>query len=379
MNIQDARNEIDQIDAQLVALYEKRMAMAEIIGKEKIKQNLPIQDVAREQQLISARCSQLADPELRPGLERVLGELIKVSKRHQRTLLEGAGGYASDFVADMVELGELPQGKVGYSGIPGSYAHEAACQMFPQVEAEGFNGFEEVFRHIGKGIDYGILPIENSSTGGIVEVYDLLRKYGAYIVGEHIVHVEHCLLGVRGSSISDVKKVISHREGIMQSKDYISQYHWESEALINTAVAAKQVAEDNDKTVAAIGSAKNAELYGLDILASGINFNSKNYTRFIVVAARPEYIAGADKISIYLSLPHTSGSLASLLDVFSDAGLNLVKIESRPIYKKTWEYYFYIDIQADIKDAATIRALDLAAEHSEYMEILGAYKAAQRL
>ena len=379
MNIEDARKEIDAIDSQLVALYEKRMQMAGIIGEQKIKMNLPIQDSAREQQLINARCEQLQNPELRPGLERVLGELIKVSKRHQRNLLEGSGGYATEFVADMIELDSLPKGKVGYSGIPGSYAHEAACELFPSVEAEGFNGFEEVFRHIGKDIDYGILPIENSSTGGIVEVYDLLRKYGAYIVGEHIVHVEHCLLGVKGSNIHDVKKVISHREGIMQSKDYISQFHWETEALVNTAVAAKQVADCADRTVAAIGSAKNAELYGLDILAKGINFNSKNYTRFIVVAARPEYIQGADKISIYLSLPHVSGSLASLLDVFSDAGLNLVKIESRPIYKKTWEYYFYIDIQADIKDATTVRTLDLAAEHSEYMEILGAYKAAQRL
>ncbi len=379
MNIQDARKEIDNIDSQLVELYEKRMALAEVIGKEKIKQNLPILDSAREKQLINDRCSQLKDHELRPGLERVLGELIRVSKRRQRALVEAEGDYVYDFSRDMVELNCLPRGRVGYSGIAGSYAHEAATELFPGSDVKGFNGFEEVFRNIGKEIDYGILPIENSSTGGIVEVYDLLRKYGAYIVGEHIVHVEHCLLGVKGSSKNQIKKVISHREGIMQCRDYIRENRWESEALVNTAVAAKTVADNNDLTVAAIGSAKNAELYGLDILAGGINFNDKNYTRFIVVAARPEYVVGSDKISIYLSLQHVSGSLASLLDVFSDAGINLVKIESRPIYNKTWEYYFYIDIQADVKDENTIRALELASEHSVYMEILGAYKAAQRL
>lgn len=377
MDINTARNEIDAIDTLFAELFEKRMKLARAIGEEKLKQNLPIEDKVREQQLINARCSLIQNAELRPGFERVLGEIIKVSKSYQRSLVDKGDGYATEFASKMSALDVLPSGIVGYSGIDGSYAQTAACEIFPDAQNIGFNGFEEVLRNLGKDIQYGVLPIENSSTGGIAEVYDLLRKYGAYIVGEHTVYIEHCLLGVKGGSVKDIKKVISHREGISQCRDYIKNHKFQTEAMVNTAVAAKLVAEQNDCGLAAIGSAKNAELYGLDILEKGINFNKNNYTRFIVVAPRPEYQKGADKISIYLSLPHVSGSLASLLDIFADAGINLVKIESRPIYKKNWEYYFYIDIKADITDANTLHALDLAAEHSEYMEILGGYKSAQ--
>lgn len=380
MDIQSARQQIDQIDSQLVELYERRMKVAGEIGREKLQLNLPIDDIDRENKLIAAREAQLKDETLRPGLERVLHELIRVSKSYQRSIVyDGKPGYAKEFTDSLVRCDGLPAGIIGYSGIPGSYAHEAVEKLFPGLQSEGFNGFEEVFKAIGSKVDYGVLPIENSSTGGISEVYDLLRKYGAYIVGEQIVHVEHCLVAVKGSKLSDIKKVISHSEGLMQSREFLAAHpHWEREATVNTAVSARQVAQAGDKSVAAIASCKAAELYGLDILERGINFNSNNYTRFIVVSDKPECERGADKISLYMSLPHVSGSLASMLNIFSDAGLNMVKIESRPIYKKTWEYYFYIDIQADIFDANTVRALNTAAEHAEYMEILGAYKAAQK-
>ena len=377
MDIDTARKEIDAIDTLFAELFEKRMKLARAIGEEKLKQNLPIEDKAREQQIMNARCSLINSAELRPGFERVRGEMIKVSKSYQRSLVDRQEGYATEFASKMLQVDILPSGKVGYSGIEGSYAHEAVCQIFPDSDSEGFNGFEEVLRHLGKDIEYGVLPIENSSTGGIAEVYDLLRKYGAYIVGEHTAYIDHCLLGIKGGSVRQVKKVLSHQEGIMQCRDYVAMHKLQSETMVNTAVAAKYVSDKNDVELAAIGSAKNAELYGLEILEKGINFNKNNYTRFIVVAPRPEYQKGADKISIYLSLPHVSGSLASLLDIFADEGLNLVKIESRPIYKKNWEYYFYIDIKADITDANTLHALDLAAEHSDYMEILGGYKSAQ--
>ena len=246
MDIDTARKEIDAIDTLFAELFEKRMKLARAIGEQKLKQNLPIEDKAREQQIINARCSLINSAELRPGFERVLGEMIKVSKSYQRSLVDRQEGYATEFASRMLEVDTLPCGRVGYSGIEGSYAHEAVCQIFPDSDSEGFNGFEEVLRGLGKDIEYGVLPIENSSTGGIAEVYDLLRKYGAYIVGEHTVYIEHCLLGIKGGSIRQVKKVLSHQEGIMQCRDYVAMHKLQSEAMVNTAVAAKYVSDQND-------------------------------------------------------------------------------------------------------------------------------------
>lgn len=381
MNIEEIRKNIDAVDQQLVALYEQRMALAGEIAQEKLHHNLPIEDAQREEQLLRNRCALLKDATLAPGLRSMFSELMRVSKRHQHNQIRsGQAQYINNFLAGLVRCESLDAGKVGYSGIPGSYAEQAANEFFKGAELIGLNGFEEVFKALSRGdMDYGVLPIENSSTGGIIEVYDLLRKYGTYIVGEHKIHVEHCLLAKKGTQLNDIKKVYSHQEGLMQCREFLGGHPtWEREAMVNTAVSAKAVSQMPQGDVAAIASQRAAQLYDMDILASHINFNSKNYTRFIVVSSKQLLLRDANKISMYISLPHVSGSLASLLGVFSDFGINMVKVESRPIYNKTWEYYFYIDIEGDIEKANTMDALRRVEEHAEYMELLGAYKGAQQ-
>ncbi len=374
-DIKEMRSEIDAIDASIAQLYRQRMEVARRIGRFKLEHNLPVDDPQREAQLLTARTAEL-EPELRPGFERLLRELIRASKRCQRRETDIRPRDAvGEFLSRALFCDELPNGRIGYSGIEGCFAHCAVREMLPNAPAQGYNGFEAVFRALGCETDYGVLPIENSSAGGVMEVYDLLRRYGAYIAGEYVMPVRHCLLGVKGAELCDIRHVYSHSQALMQCRDFLSSHpSWECLPEVNTAVAARNIAQRGDITCAAVASKEAAELYGLEILKENINEQSGNYTRFIVVAPRPIFVRGADKLSLFLSLPHVSGSLAGLLDVFAEAGINLVKIESRPIRKKNWEYYFYIDAAADITNPCVRAAMAEAEQHAEYLEVLGACK-----
>ena len=238
--------------------------------------------------------------------------------------------------------------------------------------------FESVMLTLqSKKAAYGVLPIENSSTGAITEVYDLLRKYGSFIVGEHKVRVTQNLLGVPGATLEDVREVYSHQEGLNQSREFLAAHpQWLQIPYQNTAVSAQYVAQAGDPAKAAIASLRAAELYGLQVLKSDTNFNKNNFTRFIIVSNRLQLSRNSNKVSVYLTLPHVSGSLSAMLDLFANAGINLSKIESRPIYSKRWEYYFYLDFEGSLQDPKVLRVLRAVEEHAEYFEILGCYQGA---
>ncbi len=245
----------------------------------------------------------------------------------------------------------VPDPTVVYQGEPGAYSELAAMDFFGKdVKAIGLYQFEDTFAALHNGeADYAILPIENSSTGAIRQVYDLLAQYNYYFVGETTVEVTHALMGLPGSTLEGIEKVYSHEQGLFQCEAYLNAHPaWRKIPQADTAGSAKMVAEQQDITKAAICSPHAGEIYGLVPLALGINSNSQNTTRFVVVSPKMELRGGRDKICVSLTTTHESGSLHDILTVFAVHGINLVRLESRPIPEHNWEYMFFIEFNGDV-------------------------------
>lgn len=222
--------------------------------------------------------------------------------------------------------------------------------------------------------DIAVLPLENSTAGTVNEVYDLIPKYGLYIVKAFSSGIEHCLLGVKGTKISDIKEVISHPQAIMQCDKLIKSLNVKVIPCDNTAFATDIVSKRNDKSIAAIASEKTAKEYGLEILLNSVNDEITNQTRFVALSKNPRIISSANRVSIAFKLPHQSGSLASALSIFADLNLNLVKIQSRPIPHMPWEYMFYLDFTATLDNKDAYRALYHLEKELPYLSFLGWYK-----
>ncbi len=239
--------------------------------------------------------------------------------------------------------------------------------------------WEGVFRGVREGFgEYGVVPIENSSTGSINQVYDLLAKTGAYIVGEQTVKVDHCLMAPKGATLATIREVRSHEQGLFQCDAYLSAHPtWKQVAMLNTAAAAKAVAQARDPGLAAIGSRRAAALYGLEVLAQAINTNHSNYTRFVVVSPVMERRPGRNKVSALFTLPHRSGTLHRIMTVFALAGLNMMKLESRPVPGRNWEYLFFVDFTGDLTQPGMDEVLQDLSQCAEGFRVLGNYKAAE--
>ena len=235
--------------------------------------------------------------------------------------------------------------------------------------------FEDVFEALQRGeIVYGVLPIENSSTGGISKVYDLLGSYGFYIVGEKRMQIDQNLMAPKGATLESIRTVYSHVQGFEQSAAFLSKHRdWELVPFHNTAVSAKYVCESADCSKAAIANKRAAQLYGLQLIAPDIQDNSNNMTRFIVIGRRM-LAASADKVSVVFMLEHEAGTLYRALSCFAQEKINLVKIESRPIPNALWQYLFYLDFEGDIGSEQVKRVLDKVQENAKEFRLLGAYQ-----
>ncbi|PKM95198.1 MAG: bifunctional chorismate mutase/prephenate dehydratase [Firmicutes bacterium HGW-Firmicutes-1] len=265
---------------------------------------------------------------------------------------------------------------VGYQGVAGSFSEEALYNYFPNdVDTKNFEQFEDVFIGLDKGvIHYGVLPIENSSTGAISAVYDLLNQYDCFIVGETYVKPIQNLLGIKGSKMTDLKEVYSHPQGFEQSKTFLSSYQWKLIPYYNTARSAEYIKEQNNITIGAIASKKAAELYGLDILAENINCNQHNTTRFVIIGKSLKVNNVCDKISVVLSTKHQAGALYNTLKHFASNNINLLKIESRPVQHTPWEYYFYIDFEGNVDEPYVAKTIEQMKIDCHHFKLLGNYK-----
>ena len=286
-------------------------------------------------------------------------------------------GYSRCQRAEAAARQPVERPRVVYQGVAGAYSEMASLRFFGEdCRCQGLPTFEEVFQTVAQGgADYGVVPIENSSTGAIRQVYELLGRYECYIVGENTVKVEHCLMAPHGATLDTITHVYSHEQGLFQCEPFLARHPgWVGVAHGDTAGSAQYVAQTGDITKAAICSSRAAELYGLEILARGVNYNSNNTTRFVVVSPVMELREGADKISAVLSLPDEVGSLHEVLTIFAVHGLNLVKLESRPLPGRSWEYLFFLEFDGSLADPAMDGALQELSQASAEMRVLGNFK-----
>lgn len=265
--------------------------------------------------------------------------------------------------------------RVVYQGVEGAYSHIVTKKLFPDVDAENVNTFEDAINEVLNGnAKYCIIPIENSSAGIVSDVYDLLLKKDVVIVAEYDLHISHCLLGIRGAKLGDIRTVYSHPQALMQCSAYLKEHPgWSQISLLNTALSAKKVRDDKDISQAAIASKLSGDLYDLDILDEGINRNVNNTTRFVVLSKDKIFSKKSNKLSLILELPHEKGMLYNILGIFVLNGLNLVKVESRPIPEKTFEYRFFIDIEGNLSLSNVSNVLEILKKEVTFLKILGNY------
>ena len=374
------RKEIDEIDAGIVRLFERRMAVTEQIGRYKQKNGLPVLDNRRQQEVLESKAALPEDPSLRADVVMLYETIMGLSRRQQRGIVrEGLQEPNYARVEAAVEnLRQPPEHPaVAYQGVPGAYSEQAAADFFGSgAEITGLPRFEDVFLAIREGrADYGVVPIENNSTGGIRQIYDLLARYEFYLVGETAVRVEHCLCAPEGADLDTITNVYSHEQGLFQSEQFLNRHPgWIRVPYLDTAGSARYVAETGDITKAAVCSERAAELYGLKILARQVNYSSVNTTRFVVVSPQMELREGADKISTLLTTPHESGCLHEILGIFAVNGLNLVKLESRPIPEKSWEYMFFIEFTGNLGDPGMEGVLREICQTAAEFRLLGNFR-----
>ena len=356
------RKEIDSIDKELIGLFERRLNVVLKVAEYKKNNNTPILHTSREQEVLDRTVDNLTNKDYAPFARQFMTDLMNVSKSLQ-----------SSYIATKT----LPSSKlVGFQGIEGSFSYGAAKMFFgEEASLKAFAEFEDVFKALDNGeITAGILPIENSNSGSVGAVYDLLCNYGFYISAEQYLKVDQNLLGVKGTSLDTIKEVYSHEQGFSQCSEFLSAHKdWKLVPYHNTAVSAQLVADLKDTSVAAIASKQAAELYNLEIIQDSINTSSDNTTRFIIISKHFEY-ENADKISIVCSLDDRAGTLYNLLSYFAYHNINMVKIESRPMHNKKWKYLFYVDFEGDFASEKVKTALELIEKGSDFFRILGAYK-----
>ncbi len=373
--LQELREEIDEIDRQIVELFERRMAVSEEVAEFKINTGKKVFDKDRERSKIETLTSMAHNDFNRHGVEELFSQIMSMSRKKQYQLLakNGVAGRLPFIAVDDIERDHV---RVVFQGVEGAYSHAAMCQYFgDQVNSFHVSKWRDAMEAIAEGAaDYAVLPIENSTAGIVADNFDLLVDFENYIVGEQVIKCEHVLMGLPGTKLSDIQTVISHPQALSQCEEFLEEHRgWRQVPYDNTAMAAKKVALDQDKTQAAIGSAFAAGRFGLEILADHIYYNEANSTRFIIVTNQRIFRRDANKISICFEVPHKSGSLYNILSHFIYNNLNMNRIESRPITGRNWEYHFFIDFEGNLNQSSVKNALRGIREEAINMKILGNY------
>ena len=374
MELTELRDKIDVIDKQIVELYEKRMEISRQVAEYKIGTGKKVFDKEREEEKLR-KVRAMAHNEFNShGIVELFEQIMSMSRKLQYKMLTEKGSMGR---LPFIEVDTLDKEKarVVFPGAEGAYTQEAMLEFFGKdVNCFHVDTFRDAMIAIDEGsADYAVLPIENSTAGIVNEIYDMLVEFENYIVGEQIIGIEHCLMAVPGTEISDIRTVYSHPQSLMQSARFLNQYGWQQISMQNNAFAAKKVAADLDKTQAAIASEYAAKLYGLEVLKKGVNQSSTNSTRFIIVTNQKIFRRDAKKVSICFEVPHESGSLYHMLSHFIYNNLNMNRIESRPIEDRNWEYRFFIDFDGNLSDGAVRNALRGLREEAREMKILGNY------
>lgn len=374
-SLEELREQLDQLDDKIAELYEERMEVCARVGEYKIQAGRKVFDRQREKEKLADVASKVKGEFNRKGIQELYQQLMSMSRKLQYQQLVAAGALGRlPFI--QVDSLDKKNARVVFQGTEGAYS-QAAMQQFFGSDVNNFHvrTFREAMEAIEEGsADYAVLPIENSSAGPVNEMYDLLDEFENYIVAETILPVVHTLSGLPGAKISDIQRVYSKAEALMQTSRFLEDHSdWQKISVVNTAIAAKKVLKEQDITQGAVCSAYAAKVHGLSVLVEGINDDPDNCTRFIVVTNQKIYLKNASKISIRFELPHQSGSLYGILSHFIYNDLNMTKIESRPIKGKQWEYRFFVDFEGNMEDGAVKNAIRGLREETRNLKILGNY------
>lgn len=374
-NLDYYRIKIDELDKEITRLFEERMDTVIKIANYKKDNDLPIFNRDREDEVIEKNVGYLKNNDYSEETRKFFISLMEVSRELQsRKMIEAE--EVIEKKENVSETKSQKQGKVGFFGAPGSFCEEAMIKYFGPIEnACACDEFEDVFIAVKNDeIKYGIVPIENSSTGAISQVYDLLYKYGFYIVGEECIKINQNLIGVKGTTIDTIKEIYSHPQPIQQSTEFLKNYsEWKLIPFHSTSVSAKLISDLNDTSKAVIGSVRCASLYNLEIIKENINNKSDNSTRFIIISKELETDSNCNKVSVVFSLEHKAGTLYKLLRHFAENNINMMKIESRPMEKGAWKYFLYIDFEGNIESQEVKTALKLIEQSSAYFKLIGTY------
>lgn len=375
MDIEALRKRIGEIDAKIVMLYKARMETSAEIAEYKRESALPVYDPSRERKLLYS-VSEQAGEEFEAGVRVLFSVLMELSKSYQNRLLLTQSGLAvkmKDAVENTPHL--FPEkAVVACQGTEGAYSQAACEKLFALPNIMYFNNFESIFSAVDSGLcRYGILPIENSSVGSVRQVYDLMIKKNFYIVRSVRIQVNHVLLTKNGVKLEDIREIVSHEQALAQCSEYLKNKNIKITVCENTAFAAKTVAESERKDIAAISSRSCAEMYGLLVADTRIQNTDSNFTRFVCISKKLEIYPGADRTSMMMVLPHKPGSLYRILARFFVHGVNLTKLESRPIIGRDFDFMFYFDVDASVYSSALTHLICELETELEEFSYLGSY------
>lgn len=353
-----AREEIKEADRAIAGLFEKRMRAVKAVAAYKKEHGLPVYDPTQEERVKSRNSEYIDDPVIREYYVRFIESAMALSRAYQHRLQEGM--------------------KVAYTGVDGAFAHIASKRIFPDANIVAFSSFEDAYTSVEHGeCDAAVLPVENSFAGEVGPVLDLMYGGKLHVTGIYSLPVTQNLLGVPGASIRDIKTVISHPQALSQCEKYIKEKGWRAVSASNTAVAAREVAERGDASVAAIASLETAGLYGLDVLESDVNESAVNTTKFAVFA-KSENTSGNkkdNKFMLVFTTKHTAGALSRAINVIGEAGFNMLSIRSRPAKDAAWQYYFCIEAEGDETSEAGKKMLSELDRVCEKLKVVGHYSA----
>ena len=352
--LEQARNIINEVDARMAELFVKRMRAAEMVDEHKKEYGLPILDQKRENQVIASNAALIEDETIKGYYIDYLKKLMSLSRAYQYRMQNGL--------------------KVAYSGVEGAFAHIAAGRIFPDSQRISCRDFQSAYDAVVSGTcDVAVLPIENSYAGEVGQTMDLIFSGNLYINGIYELEIHQNLLGIPGAVVEDIRKVTSHPQALGQCHDYIAFRGFDTEETTNTAVAAKLVAEKQDKSYGAIASAETAQLYGLNVLEANINKSGENTTRFAVLSKVMANSPALSNSVLMFTVKNEAGSLAKAISIIGRYGYNMTALRSRPLKKHSWQYYFYIEIDGTINNDTGADMMEQLGQVCDQLKIAGTF------
>lgn len=353
-SLENARDQINQIDEKMAVLFEQRMSAVEDVIVYKMQNNLPVFDQSRERFIIEKNLAYIQNKKYKEYYINFMKDLMHISKNYQKSIA----------YADLI----------GYQGAEGAFAHIATTHLFKEHRLKSFESFETIFVAVQNGdIAYGVLPFENSYTGEVGEVLDLLFQYDCKINQIYDLKINQNLLVLPNTKLDDIKQVYSHHQALTQCKHFFeTRPSYELVPYANTALAAQYVSQTEDKSKAAVASKETAKLYGLEVLVENINTSSENTTRFIVISKKLQNEGNC--FNMMFTVDHNAGQLANIIQIISKHGFNMESIKSKSIHNLPWQYYFYAELQGNVNDEKSQALINELTQKCKTFKIIGSYE-----